>query len=121
MTSSCRSNEMTPLPILLAAVYFVSGNCCSNRSRELFPLIAASMFPKFKRNRYESYRDIFGRGFIWLEIRYKLDNLDVRPLYVTVNGKLLPLRRSYLHLYLYFRGSRSLHLIKIYVLVFIEQ
>ena len=63
MTSSCHSNEMTPLPILLAAVYLVSGNCFTNRSRELFPLIAASMFLKFKRNRYESYRDIFGRGF----------------------------------------------------------
>ena len=63
MTSSCHSNEMTPLPILRAAVYLVSGNCFSNRSRELFPLIAASMFLKFKRNRYESYRDIFGRGF----------------------------------------------------------
>ena len=64
MTSSCHSNEMTPLPILLAAVYLVSGNCFSYRSRELFPLIAASMFLKFKRNRYESYVIFLGEVFM---------------------------------------------------------
>ena len=43
---SCQNNKMMPLPILLAAVFLVTGN----RSRELFPPIAASMFVKFKRN-----------------------------------------------------------------------
>ena len=48
---SCHSNEMTLLPILLAAVYLGTKNCSSkNHSRELFPPIAASMFVKFKRN-----------------------------------------------------------------------
>ena len=31
-----------------------------NRSRELFPPTADSMFVKFKRNHWERYRDILG-------------------------------------------------------------
>ena len=42
---SCHSNEMNPLPIMLAAI-FLRGN----RSQELFPPIVASMFVKLKRN-----------------------------------------------------------------------
>ena len=37
MTSSCHSNEMTPLPILLAAVYLVSGNCFFKSFTGTFP------------------------------------------------------------------------------------
>ena len=44
MTSELSYNEMTPLLILLAAVFLSTGKC----SRELFPPIAASMFVKFK-------------------------------------------------------------------------
>ena len=47
---------MTPLPILLVAVFHGT----ANRLRELFPPIAASMFVKFKHNLCEHYRDILG-------------------------------------------------------------
>ena len=42
---SCYSNEMTPLPIILAALFLTVWN----RSWELFPPIVASMFLKLKR------------------------------------------------------------------------
>ena len=62
---SCHSNEMTSLPILLAAVYLGTGNFSSKIviSRVFFPPIAASMFVKFKRNLQERYRDILGWRF----------------------------------------------------------
>ena len=45
------SNEMTPLPILLAAVFLGTGNCSSKKSfTGAFPPIAASLFVKFKQN-----------------------------------------------------------------------
>ena len=43
---SCHSNEMTPLPIILAALFLTVWNS----SWELFPPIVASMFLKLKRN-----------------------------------------------------------------------
>ena len=52
-------NEMTPLFMFLAAVF--PGT--ANRSRELFPSIAASMFLKLKHNLWEHYRDILVWSF----------------------------------------------------------
>ena len=46
---SCHSNEMTLLPILLAAVFLGIGNCASTIVYGSF-FLAASMFVKFKRN-----------------------------------------------------------------------
>ena len=48
----CHSNEMRPLPISLASVFLATGNLFfQNNSRELYPpILAASMFGKFKRN-----------------------------------------------------------------------
>ena len=45
---SCHSNEMTPFPILLTAVFLGSGNGSSHIVHgSLFPPIATSMFEKF--------------------------------------------------------------------------
>ena len=45
MTSSCHSNEMTPLPILLAAVYLGSANCFSKSFTGAFPSNSRLDFP----------------------------------------------------------------------------
>ena len=47
MALEFHGSEMTPLPILLAAVYLGTGNFFfQNRSQELYPPIAALMFAK---------------------------------------------------------------------------
>ena len=56
---SCHSNEVSLLPILLAAVYLGTGNCSSKIFMGAFSSnIVASMFLKFKRNLWERYQDI---------------------------------------------------------------
>jgi len=85
---SCHSNEMTPLPILLAAVFLSTGNHTyihspfiilsgrfsaigtnwgQNRLRERFPPIAASIFVK--------YIEIFWNEVFMVRNAVKLDHL----------------------------------------------
>ena len=73
MTSELSYNEMTPLLILLAAVFLGTGKC----SRELLLPIAASMFVKFK-----SVIEIFWDEDFMVRNTVKKDNLDFRPLSV---------------------------------------
>ena len=49
---------MTALPILFA-----------KGLTKIVPLVAASMFVKFKRNDQEALSRYFGRKFLWLEIQ----------------------------------------------------
>ena len=63
---SCHSKELTPLPILLAAVFLDTGNSSYNRPQDLFcPFNSRLDVRKFKRNHsvIEIYRDILGWRF----------------------------------------------------------
>ena len=76
---------MTPLPIFLAVIFLGTGNCSSKIVHGNFfsvPL-AASMAVKFNRNlELKRVIEIFwGEGFM-VRNTVKLDNLDVRPLFV---------------------------------------
>lgn len=78
---SCHYKELTPLPVLLAAVNFSAlgtvlpksfTGAFSSDSR--LDVCEVYVEPVKALSRY------FGMKFLWLEKRKKMDNLDVRPL-----------------------------------------
>ena len=67
---------MTPLPIILAAIYFSLGTVLTKCSGELFPPIVASMFVKLTRN-CKSVIEIFWDEVFIVRKKKKKENLDV--------------------------------------------
>ena len=70
---------MTPLPIILAAIFRNISHWelfLQNRSGKLFPLIVALMFVKLKRNCKSVIEIFWDKGFI-VRNKVKKENLDV--------------------------------------------
>ena len=79
---SCHSNEMTPLPVWLAAIFLVTGNCSSKIVRGNFFLQKSPRCLWSLSAICKSVIKIFWDKVFIVRYTVKMDNLDVWPLSV---------------------------------------